>query len=92
MGVGKTVDHAQRNASKSKSLNQSTRQGKEMVMEMLLYLANKIHELGGDIQRFFRTAYMWRFGKDYDCVNDVCQYKLHAIVPKYVQEYIKHIQ
>lgn len=61
-------------------------------MKMLLYLANKIHELGDDPQRFFRAGYMWKFGKDHDCVNDVCQYKLHGIVPKYIEEYIRYIQ
>lgn len=61
-------------------------------MDMFLYLAHKIHEAGGDEQRFFRCAYMWRFGKDYDCVTDVVQYKLHAIVPRYVQDYVRHLQ
>lgn len=61
-------------------------------MDMYLYLANKIHELGDDEQRFFRAAYMYVFGKDYDCITDVCQYRLHAIVPRYVETYVRHLQ
>jgi len=45
-----------------------------------------------DEQSFFRSAYIWRFGKDTDVSNDVCQYKLHAIVPRYVEEYVANIQ
>lgn len=59
---------------------------------MYLYLREKIRTLGDDEQRFFRTAYMWRFGKDHDCVTDVCQYRLHAIIPKYVADYIHYLQ
>lgn len=84
-------DHAQRSVKPFRKQNRSINR-KEMVMEMLLYLAHKIQETGGDEQQFFRTAYMWRFGKDYACANDICQYRLHAIVPKYVVEYIQHIQ
>lgn len=59
---------------------------------MLLYLRHCINQAKADEQSFFRSAYMWRFGKDADVSNDVCQYKLHAIVPKYVEEYVIHIQ
>lgn len=59
---------------------------------MYLYLREKIRSLGDDEQRFFRTAYMWRFQKDADVSNDVCQYRLHAIIPKYVEDYVHHLQ
>lgn len=60
-------------------------------MTMLLYLAHKIHECG-DIQQFFRSAYMFKFGKDHDCTNDIVQYKLHAIIPPYISDFVAHIQ
>lgn len=60
--------------------------------DMLLYLRYYMNQAMVDEQSFFRSAYMWRFGKDADVSNDVCQYTLHAIVPKYVEEYVIHIQ
>lgn len=59
---------------------------------MYLYLREKIRSLGDDEQQFFRTAYMWRFGKDADVSTDVCQYRLHAIIPPYVQNYVCYLQ
>lgn len=59
---------------------------------MLLYLKYAIDRAGSDEQTFFRAAYMWRFGKDANVANDVCQYRLHAIVPRYVEEYIADMQ
>lgn len=59
---------------------------------MYLYLREKIHSLGDDEQTFFRTAYMWRFGKDADVSSDVAQYRLHAVIPKYVEAYVQHLQ
>ena len=88
---GTTKGRAPRSAKHCRRLNQNIHR-KEKVMDMFLYLANKIHELGDDPQRFFRAAYMFKFGKDYDCVTDVVQYKLHAIVPHYVEDYVRHIQ
>lgn len=59
---------------------------------MLLYLKAKIAELGTDEHQFFRTAYMWRFGKVLFSDTDALQYRLHAVVPKYVEDYIHHLQ
>jgi spore maturation protein CgeB len=41
---------------------------------------------------FFTSAYQWRFGKQYDCWNDVAQYRLHGVIPKYVEEFIANIE
>lgn len=87
MGDGGTSAVARASVNGSKKTNQNT---KEQIM--YLYLKETIKNLGDDEQRFFRCAYMWRFGKDYDCVTDVCQFRLHAIIPKYVEEYVRHLQ
>ena len=39
---------------------------------------------------FFQTAYLWRFKKVGNCVNDVCQWRLNAVIPKYINEFIDH--
>lgn len=59
---------------------------------MLLYLKAKIAELGTDEHAFFRTAYMWRFGKVLFSDTDAIQYRLHAVVPRYVEDYVHHLQ
>ena len=60
--------------------------------EMLLYLGHAITRCGGTELEFFQTSYYWKFSKHYDCVVDVAQYRLHAIIPKYVEDYIHHLQ
>ena len=47
---------------------------------------------GNDEHSFFRSAYMWRFGKDLPTDTDALQYRLHAVIPKYVEEYVIHLQ
>jgi len=37
---------------------------------------------------FFQIAYLWRFKKVGNCVNDVCQFRLHGIVPTYIKEFL----
>lgn len=37
---------------------------------------------------FFQTAYLWRFKKIGNCVNDVCQWRLHSVVPTYITEFV----
>lgn len=60
--------------------------------EMLLYLKEMIRRSGGDDLQFFQSAYIFVFDKFYECVSDVVQYRLHGIVPKYVQTYLEHIK
>jgi hypothetical protein len=59
---------------------------------MLLYLVETLNRLRTDEQTFFRMAHVWCFGTDPDVSNDVAQYKLHGIVPKYVQRYLTHVK
>jgi hypothetical protein len=37
---------------------------------------------------FFQMCHLWRFQKVQNCVDDVCQYRLHGIIPKYVQQWV----
>ena len=41
---------------------------------------------------FFRYAHIWRFERDVDVSTDLVQFKLHAIMPRFVEEYVCHIQ
>ena len=59
---------------------------------MLLYLVKKIHDLRVDERTFFRMAHVWCFGTDPDLGNDAMEFKLHGIIPKYVQRYLNHLQ
>lgn len=59
---------------------------------MLLFLKYAIKATGDNDLLFFETAYYWRFQKRQEVFNDLVQYRLHAIVPKYVEEYVRHLQ
>lgn len=59
---------------------------------MLLFLKYLITQTGNDDYSFFRAAYYWKFQKECNSATDVVQYRLHATVPKYVEEYVVHIQ
>jgi hypothetical protein len=59
---------------------------------MLLYLKEAIKRCGNDDLQFFQTSYTWMFDRVFECTTDVLQYRLHGVVPKYVQEYVKHLQ
>ena len=59
---------------------------------MLLYFRNKLDELRIDDIRFFRIAHQWCFNRDVAYLNEVSEYRLHSILPKYVIRYIKHLQ
>lgn len=59
---------------------------------MHLFLVNKMDQLKVDVLTFFRIAHVWAFGTDPDLSTDVAQYQLHAIIPRYVVNYLKSIQ
>lgn len=87
MGGGQKVERfnqepAQSNASKKWRPN------------MLLYFKAKLEELRITYHQFFEVAYQWRFNPPHvPCINDdYCQYLLHGVLPKYVIEYLKHLQ
>jgi hypothetical protein len=55
-------------------------------------LLDAIHRLNVTVEQFFRMAHLWKFGRDPSLIADVTEYLQHAIVPKYVAEYIDHIE
>jgi len=60
---------------------------------MILYLVNTLKRLNMNEVTFFRLAHIWAFsGRDPQIHDDVAQFKLHGIIPKYVQRYLHHIQ
>lgn len=59
---------------------------------MHLFLCNKMAQLHVDELTFFRIAHVWAFGTDPDLSTDVAQYKLHALIPRYVVNYLKSLQ
>ena len=56
---------------------------------MRLLLEEAILRNGGDEQAFFRMCFMWKWKKDGDVWNDIAQWKLHAILPSYVQDFLR---
>lgn len=59
---------------------------------MILYFRAKLEQLGLTYHEFFETAYHWRFGKLVTIDSDYAQFLLHSVLPKYVIEYLKHLQ
>lgn len=59
---------------------------------MLLYLVDTMKRLDLDEQSFFRLAHIWAFGKDVSVADDVAQFRLHSVIPKYVQRYLHYVQ
>jgi len=59
---------------------------------MHLYLVYEMRRLKVDELTFFRIAHVWSFGTDPDLHDDVAQYKLHAVIPKYVEKYVQNLQ
>ena len=51
-------------------------------------LKRKLDELRTDVHTFFRLAHIYRFGTDPDLSNEVAQYQLHAVIPRYVEAYL----
>ena len=59
---------------------------------MHLFLVAKLNQLRLDDVTFFRIAHVWAFGTDPDLSTDVAQYRLHALIPRYVVSYLKTLQ
>ena len=57
----------------------------------LLLLKHALLQTKKSELEFFQEAFLWKFKKIYNCVNDVVQFRLHAIIPRYVAEYLDHI-
>jgi len=87
MVVMAMVAHARKAVKQGKPKNHSTLEN-----HMLLYLKNAIYRSGNTSFDFFRTAYLWKYGKVSNSDTDVVQYTLHAIIPRYVRDYINFLQ
>lgn len=61
---------------------------------MLLYFKAKLGDLRISYHQFFEIAYQWRFNPPRmpSISDDYCQFLLHGVLPKYVIEYLKHLQ
>lgn len=59
---------------------------------MLLALKEMIRRHGNDELQFFQEAYFYKFQKHADMWNSVAQYRLHGVIPKFVEEYVKHLE
>lgn len=59
---------------------------------MRLYLENHLEQHKITDTDFFRSAYIWRFGKIENVYGDVLQYRVHGVIPSYVAEYVSYIQ
>ena len=57
-----------------------------------MYLAHKICELRVETSYFFRMAHQWKFNIDANVSRDVIEYEVAGIVPRYVQDYVQHLQ
>jgi hypothetical protein len=63
-------------------------------LKMLLYMKDKLERLGMTYHQFFEVAYQWRFnpGQLPSLHDDYAQFLLHSVIPKYVVDYLKHLQ
>lgn len=59
---------------------------------MLLYLKQKLNELNVEDVTFFRIAHIYQFGTNPDQWDSIAQFRLHGIIPRYVQNYLKMLQ
>lgn len=57
----------------------------------MLLLETAIERTGKDDLQFFQTAYLYRFNKYGDVMNDVIAWRTHKEVPAYVKEYLKYL-
>ena len=49
--------------------------------------------VNADVITLFRLAYLHVFDKPHpsDCWDDVAQWRMHAVVPKYVQKFLRSL-
>lgn len=61
---------------------------------MLLYFRAKLEQLNMSYHQFFETAYQWRFNPPQmpSLNDDAAQFLLHAVLPRYCVEFLKHLQ
>lgn len=54
-------------------------------------LRRKLDELRMDVHTFFRVSHVWCFGTDPDLNDDVAQFRLHSVIPRYVVRYLDNL-
>lgn len=59
-----------------------------MFLGMHELLKRKLEETRTEVWTFFRIAHVYYFASDPDISNDVAQYRMHAILPIYVVNYL----
>ena len=59
---------------------------------MILMLEELIRRSGGTDMQYFESAYYWKYGKLVNVFGDILAYRTQGHVPRYVQEYIKHVE
>lgn len=59
---------------------------------MILYLQEKLRQLNMSYNQFFAVAFWWQFKRTSMLNDDEAQYLLHGVIPRYVVNYLKHIQ
>ena len=59
---------------------------------MLLYLKAKLDELRVEDITFFRMAHLYQYGTDPDQWDAIAQYRMHAVIPSFVVNYLKMLQ
>jgi arginine utilization protein RocB len=80
MAGGLTAGHAPVTANKTRRKN------------VHALFRDKLLELQVTYQEFFRTAYVWKFGKMRDLTCDYASYRLAGTLPRYVIEYLEFLK
>lgn len=55
-------------------------------------LRRKLEELRIDVHTFFRIAHVHEFGTDPDMSNQVAQWRMHAVIPRFVCDYLDSLE
>ena len=59
---------------------------------MHLYLVNTMNRLRVGTVTFFRICHVYCYGTDPQLHDAVAQYKLHGVIPPYVERYLRMLQ
>ena len=59
---------------------------------MLLALTEIIRKSGHSSLEFFQVAFFWKFQKQVDVYKDDFDFRTQGRVPKYVAEYVAHLE
>ena len=59
---------------------------------MILFYRQVVSRLNLTDLEAFETAYVFAFGKQGHVTPDLCEFKLHGILPKYVIKWVKSLE